>query len=86
MTRTRRRPRIKDLVARRRHVCDTASQPELDTVRRSGTADPSSEGPSDRRTRWSEGPFADQSGGRGIRTHEDGDTALTVFKTVAIGH
>ncbi len=26
------------------------------------------------------------SGGRGIRTHEDGDTALAVFKTAAIGH
>jgi hypothetical protein len=26
------------------------------------------------------------SGGRGIRTHEDGVTALAVFKTAAIGH
>ncbi len=26
------------------------------------------------------------SGGRGIRTHEDGTTVLAVFKTAAIGH
>ncbi len=29
--------------------------------------------------------FRDQSGGRGIRTHED-VAALMVFKTIAIGH
>lgn len=31
-------------------------------------------------------PFMQVSGGRGIRTHEDGVAALAVFKTAAIGH
>jgi hypothetical protein len=31
-------------------------------------------------------PIVEVSGGRGIRTHEDGVTALAVFKTAAIGH